>query len=62
MQKEVENVEFVQVENIEFLDSLENNDTKCLLIFDNSCEENCNSKRLVDIATAGTRGLSTIHI
>ena len=34
-----------------------------LLIFDDSCEEICNSKPLVDIATAGGhRGLSTIYI
>ena len=34
-----------------------------MLIFDNSCEEICNSKAFVDIATAGRhRGLSTIYI
>ena len=36
---------------------------KRLLFFDNSCEEICNSKAFVDIATAGRhRGLSTIYI
>ena len=63
MQKEIENLEFVQGVNFEFIDSLKNNSTKYLLIFDDSCEEIRNSKALVDIATAGRhRGLSTIYI
>ena len=63
MQKEIENLEFVQGVNLEFIDSLKNNVTKNLLIFDNSCEEICNSKALLDIATAVRhRGLSTIYI
>ena len=34
-----------------------------MIIFDDSCEEICNSKTFVDIATAGRhRGLSTIYI
>ena len=62
-QKEIENLEFVQGVNFEFIDSLKNNGTKYLLIFDDSCEEICNSKAFVDIATAGRhRGLSTIYI
>ena len=49
--------------NFDFIDSLKNNGTKYLLIFDDSCEEICNSKAFVDIATAGRhRGLSTINI
>ena len=49
--------------NFESIDSLKNNGTKFLLIFDDSCEEICNSKAFVDIATAGThRALSTIYI
>ena len=49
--------------NFEFIDSLKNNGTKYLLIFDDSCEEICNSKAFIDIATAGRhRGLSTIYI
>ena len=49
--------------NFEFFDSLKNNGTKYLLIFDDSCEQICNSKAFVDIATAGrNRGLSTIYI
>ena len=63
MHKEFENLEFVQGVKFEFIDSLKNNGTKYLLIFDNSCEEICNSKAFVDITTAGRhRGLSTIHI
>ena len=63
MQKEIENLEFVQGVNFEFIDSLKNNGTKYLLIFDDSCEEICNSKAFVDIATAWRhRGLSTIYI
>ena len=62
MQKEIENLEFVRV-NFEFIDSIKNNGTKYLLIIDDSCEEICNSKAFVDIATAGRhRGLSTIYI
>ena len=63
MQKAIENLEFVQGVNFEFIDSLKNNGTKYLLIFDDSCEEICNSKAFVDIATAGRhRGPSTIYI
>ena len=62
-QKEIKNLEFVQGGNFEFNDSLKNNGTKYLLTFDSSCEEICNSKAFVDIATAGRhRGLSTIYI
>ena len=63
MQKEIKNLEFVQGVNFEFIDSLKNNGTKYLLIFDDSCEEICNSKAFVDLATAERhRGLSTIYI
>ena len=63
MQKEIKNLEFVRGVNFEFTDSLKNNGTKYLLIFDDSCEEICKSKAFVDIATAGKhRGLSTIYI
>ena len=49
--------------NFEFIDWLKNNCTKYSLIFDDSCEEICNSKAFVDIFAAGRhRGLSTIHI
>ena len=63
MQKEIKNLEFVQGVKFELIDSLKNNGTKYLLIFDDSCEKICNSKAFVDIATAGRhRGLSTIYI
>ena len=63
MQKEIENLEFVRGVNSEFIDSLRNNGTKYLLIFDDSCEKFCNSKAFVDIATTGRHwGLSTIYI
>ena len=62
MQKETRNLEFVQGVNFEFIDSLKNSGTKYLLIFDDSCEEICSSKAIVDIATAGRhRGMSTIY-
>ena len=61
MQKEIKNLQFVQGIKFEFFDSLKNNGTKYLLKYDNSCEEICNSKAFVDIATAGRhRSLSTI--
>ena len=53
MRKEVENLEFVQRVNFEFIDSLKNNGKKYLLEFDKSCEEIYNCKAFVDIATAG---------
>ena len=63
MQKEIENREFERGVNFEFIDSLKNNGTKYLLIFDDSCEEICNSKAFVDIAIVGRhRCLSTIYI
>ena len=63
MQKETENLEFVQGVNFEFIDSLKNNGRKYFLIFEDSCKEIFNSKAFVDIATAGRhRGLSTIYI
>ena len=63
MQKQIENLEFVRGVIFEFYDSLKNKGTKYLSIFDESCEEICNSKACVDIANAGRhRGLSTIYI
>ena len=62
MQKKIENLEFVWEVNFEFIDSLKNNGTKYLLIFDDSCEKVCISKAFIDIGTAGRhRGLSTIY-
>ena len=63
MQKEIDNLEFVQGVHFEFINSLKKNVTKYLLNFDALCAENCNSKELVDIATAGRHcGFSTIYI
>ena len=63
MQKETDNLEFVQGKNFEILDSSKNNGTKYLLIFDNSCEKICNSTAFVDISFAGREyELSTIYI
>ena len=63
MQREIENLEFLEGVNFEFIDSLKNNGTKYLLIIDESCEEICNSKAFVYNATTGShRGLSNIYI
>ena len=63
MQKEIDNLELVQCLQFEFINSLKNNSTEYLLVFDDSCAEICNSKEFVDIATAGGRhGFSTIYI
>ena len=63
MQKEIDNLEFVQGVHFEFINSLKINGTKYLLLFDDSCAEICNSKKFVDITTAGRhRGFSTIYI
>ena len=63
MQKEIKNLEFVQVVNFEITDSLKNNGTKYFLISDDSCEKICNSKAFVAIATVGRHpGLSTVYI
>ena len=63
LQREIEKRVFVKEVNFEFIDSLRNNGEKYLLLFDDSCKENCNSKAFIDIATAGShRGLSTTYI
>ena len=61
MRKENKIVEFVQGLNFELIDSSKNKGTKYLLIFDDSCEEICNSKPIVKIA-GRHRGQSTIYI
>ena len=62
MQRE-KNLEFVQGVQIDFIDSLKNNGTKYLLIFEESCGEICNTKAIVDFATAGRhRGKSTYYV
>ena len=55
MQEKSENLEFFLGVNSEFIASLKNYDTKYLLVFDNSCEEVCNSKKFFDFSTAGRR-------
>ena len=62
-QKEIDNLEFVQGVHFDFISALKITGTKCLLNFDDSCAEICNSKEFVDIATAVRhRGFSTIYI
>ena len=62
MQKENENLEFVQCVHFESINSLKKNGTKYLLIFADSCAEICNSKVFADIATNGRhRGFSIIY-
>ena len=61
MQQNFENVEFVQGVNFECKDSLKNNGTNCLLFFDDSHENVCNSKAIFVVASAGRhRGLGAI--
>ena len=61
--KKNDNLEFIQVVNFEFINSLKNNGTKYLLVFDDSCGIVCNSKEFVDIATAGRhRRISCIYV
>ena len=63
MQKESESLEFVEGVNSKFIDSLRKNGREYLLKFDFSCEETCNWKAFVDIATAERhRGPSKIYI
>ena len=57
------NLKFIQGVDFELIEKLPNNETKYLLIFDDSCEEISNSKQFVKVATAGRhRGLNTIYI
>ena len=61
MQKGIDCIEFVKGVSFELIDSLKNNGTNNLLIFDDSSEKVCSSKEFVKIATARRhRGLSTI--
>ena len=62
MQKGIENTKFVECVIFDFFNFLENNGTNCVLIFDDSCQEICNSREFEKIPVAGRhRGLSTIH-
>ena len=61
--KNIKNFHFIQGGDFEFIQSLHNNGTKCLPIFDAFCEKMSSSKDFVKIATAGRhKGLSTIYI
>ena len=56
MQKELENLEFVKGVNFDFIFSLKLIGQKCLLFFDVSYEQICNSKVFVVISTAVRHG------
>ena len=45
MQEEIENLDFVQRVNFDYIDSFENNGINDFFIFDDSSEEICNWKR-----------------
>ena len=63
MQKEIDNLEFVQGVHFDIINSLKKNGTKYLLIFEDSCAEICSFKEFVDIAIAGKhRVFSTTYI
>ena len=63
MQKETDNLEFLQGVSFDYIDSVKNNGAQYILIFDDSFEEICNSKAFFVIATAGRHhGLSTLYI
>ena len=53
MQKENDHLEFIHGVYFEFINSLKNNGTKYVLVFDHSYAGSCNSKKFVDIAIAG---------
>ena len=62
MQKQIDNHEFIQDVNFEFINSLKKNGTRYLFFFYDSCAEICNCGESVDIATPGRhREFSTIH-
>ena len=62
MQEEIDILEFLQGVHFEFINSLKNDSTKFLLIFDESCAEIFNSKEFVPIPTTGRhRGFSTLY-
>ena len=63
MSKNIKNFQFIQGVEFEFIQSLPNNGTKFLLIFDDSCKEISSSNDFVKIATAGRhKGLTAICI
>ena len=63
MQKDISNIEFIQGVDFEMINSLPNNGTNYLLIFDDSLEELSKSKEFNKLATAGRHtGLNAIYI
>ena len=57
------NLNFIQGVGFDLIENLPNNETKYLLIIDDSCEEISNSKQFVKVATAGRhRRLNAIYI
>ena len=63
LQNEIEILEFVQGVNFGFINSLKNDGTKYLFIFDDSYATICNFKDSVGMATTGRhRSVSTIYI
>ena len=63
MQKETQDIQFVQGVNADFNDSLENKRIKSLLFFDDSRQKNCDSRDFLKNAAVGRhRGLGTINI
>ena len=63
MSKNIKNVHFIQGVDFQFIQSLPNNGTNYLLIFDDSCKEISSSKIFVKIGNAGRhKGQSTKYI
>ena len=63
MEKHIERFAFFQGVNYQNVDSVKNNGSNYLLIFDNSCEKIWNSISFVDTANAGRhRGLSFLYL
>ena len=63
LQKGIDNLEFVQSVHLEIINSLKNNGTKYLLIFDDSCAGICISEEFVATATTSRhRGFSSIYL
>ena len=62
-EKQISNIEFILNVDFQFIDSLPNDGTKYLLIFDDSCTEICKSRSFEKLATAGRhRGISCIYV
>ena len=62
MGKEVNILESLQNVNSENKDCCKNNGTKGLLLFGDSCEEICNAKAFVAVATGGVSTIDIKHV